>query len=72
MAKLKEEIAETFEDVRNETIEKIDCLSFLLETKILDDDKNGVLGSEPVFKNAFNVRERGIITTKIFKLIEEL
>ena len=72
MAELIAEIGETVEEPRNETLDKPHCLCHLLESQILDDDKNGVLGSEPVFQNAFNAQERMKIKSKIFKLIEEL
>ncbi len=71
MAELIAEIEETVEP-RNETLDKLHCLCDLLESQILDDDKNAVLGSEPVFQNAFTPSERSKIKAKIFKLIDEL
>jgi hypothetical protein len=44
----------------------------LLESQVIDDDKNGGYGTGTVFQNAFNLRGKAKIKTKIFKLINEL
>jgi hypothetical protein len=70
---LKAVVSKTEDDeVSNINIKKIECLTELLSTSILDDEKNGGYGSDVIYQNAFNPSERKAIKIKIFKIMEEL
>jgi hypothetical protein len=69
---LKPVIEETLDTFKNETVEKIDCLSAILSACVLDDEQNNSYRETSVFQNAFTPNERKIIKAKIFKLIDQL
>ena len=71
-SEIKEMDSKTVKTLTDVVISKITCLTDLLESIILDDERTSVLGSDPIFQNAFNEHERKIIKAKIFKLIEQL
>ena len=73
MAKIKELEVELIEDDKEVILmQKINCLAMLLEINVIDDEKNGVFGSDPIYQNAFNHAERKMIKAKIFDFINEI